>query len=117
MSGGQALAALGAARREHFAAAGRGHARAKAVLACAADLGGLVGAFHCCASTFVFLDITASLIAAEKPYIRARYAPCCQSLAPQPVRAGCGCERLLSPRPRQVPKPIVAFFPLTNSCG
>src|SRR6185436_1029891 len=45
-SGGQALAALGAPRREHLAAADRGHAGAKAVLPRTADLGGLERAFH-----------------------------------------------------------------------
>src|SRR6187200_708346 len=43
---GEALAPLGAARRQHLAAADRRHARAKTVVAGAADLGGLERAFH-----------------------------------------------------------------------
>ena len=45
-SDGQALAALGAASVDHCTTPARLHANQKAMRACAANFGGLVGAFH-----------------------------------------------------------------------
>ena len=86
--GGQALAALGATRREDLAATGRGHTGAETVLARAADLGGLimcvswqdlcahVGTVNVRYATSVAkFPAGTPMIAAEKPYIRARYRP------------------------------------------
>ena len=50
-SDGEALATLGAARVDDFAPATGFHAHEKAVRACAARLGGLIGTFHVCSQT------------------------------------------------------------------